>query len=456
MAKNVLMPKQGNSVESCIILEWKLSEGEAVAEGDVICEVETDKATIEVESTASGILLKKLYEADDDVPVQVPIAIVGEAGEDITGLLSETGPAAEEAAPEETAAPAEAAVQEETETASVVEKVSAGTSAASPRARMAAAKKGIDPTTLAGSGAKGRVIERDVEAASAGTQPLTPAAVEKMAAEGLSAPVSGSGIGGRVLSSDLLSLSSQLSAEQVADAAVSAGFPGPVSDVKVRGVRKVTARRMFESISTTAQLTLNSSADARALLALRKRFKESDPAKGLSRITINDIVLYAVAKTLKEYPEVNAHFLGDTIRRFEHIHLGCAVDTPKGLMVPVLRYADLMSLKTLSDTAKTLFTACLEGKADPESLAGGTFTVTNLGGMGIESFTPVLNTPESGILGVSNIQLKPIQGADGVEFVPHIGLSITFDHQAFDGADAARFMKTLADHIKNIDLLMAI
>ena len=454
MAAQVLMPKQGNSVESCIILDWKKAEGDTIAEGEILCEVETDKATIEVESTAEGTILKLLYAVDDDVPVQVPIAIVGAPGEDISDLAGGSETAAEAPA-EEAAVTPEAAPKAEAKVEKAPAVVAAGTSSVSPRARMAAEKSGLDATTLVGSGPKGRVIERDVDAAAAAMPPLSPAAKEKMAAEGLSAPAAGSGIGGRVLSSDLLSLSSQLSAELVADAAAAAGFPGPAAQIKVRGVRKVTAKRMYESISTTAQLTLNSSADAANLLALRKRFKNSDPEKGLAKVTINDLVLYAVAKTLKAYPQVNSHFLGDTILQFDHIHLGCAVDTPKGLMVPVIRYADLMSLKTLSDTAKGLFNDCLEGKANPDTLSGGTFTVTNLGGMGIESFTPVLNTPETGILGVSTIELKPVQGADGVEFIPHIGLSLTFDHQAFDGADGARFLKSLADNIKNIDLLMA-
>ncbi len=456
MAATILMPKQGNSVESCIILEWKKSEGETISEGEVLCEVETDKATIEIEATAEGTILKLLYGVDDDVLVQVPIAIVGTPGEDISDLLSESGDSESKETTEEAAVTPEVEEVEEKKVEDSPVVVSTGTSFASPRARMAAAKKGLDPTAIEGTGPKGRVVERDVEHATAQMQPLSPAAKERLLSEDLSAPANGSGVGGRILSSDLIAGDAQqLSSAQIADVAAVTAFPGPTNEIKVRGVRKITASRMHESISTTAQLTLNTSADARNLLALRKRFKGSDPEKGLNRITINDLVLYAVAKTLKSHPKVNTHFLGSTIKQFTHVHLGCAVDTPKGLMVPVIKYADLMSMKTLSDTAKQLFGDCIEGKATPESLSGGTFTITNLGGMGIESFTPVLNAPETGILGVNNIQLKPVQVADAVEFVPHIGLSLTFDHQAFDGADAARFLQTLTDNIKNIDLLMA-
>lgn len=452
MAEQVLMPKQGNSVESCIILDWKKQEGESVAVGDILCEVETDKATIEVESTASGTILKLLYAADDDVPVQVPIAIIGEAGEDISELLS--GEAAqEEAAPVETAEVPETPKQELV--APVVDKSgSAGDSFVSPRAKSAADKAGIDASMLAGSGAKGRVIERDVVAAVAGRASVSPAALKKAKDENLQIPASGSGIGNRILISDLLSSEAQLDTQQLS-AVASQGILDEVKEIPVRSIRKVTAKRMHESISSTAQLTLNTSADATAIQALRARFKESDPELGLNRITIGDLVLYAVAKTLKEYPEVNSHFLGDKILQFKHVNLGCAVDTAKGLMVPVIRYADMMSLKTLSDTAKGLFTACLEGKASQEDLTGGTFTVTNLGALGIESFTPVLNVPETGILGVCSIELKPKQVADQVTFVPMMGLSLTFDHQAFDGAPAARFLKAVRTNIENIDLLMA-
>ncbi len=454
MAKQILMPKQGNSVESCIILEWKIKEGDSIATGDVICEVETDKATIEVEATAEGTVLKLLYSADDDVPVQVPIAIVGEPGEDISSLVSgDEAPAAEEEP--ETPVPDDRIAIAQASPASS-SPIPAGAGFASPRAKMLAAKRGIDASVLTGSGPKGRVIERDVAAAEAGRAPLTPTARELMAKEQLNAPESGSGIGGRVVAADLLtSRSQQLDEAQVETVTSALGFPGPVVKTPVRSVRKITAQRMRESLAVSAQLTLNSAADATALKALRARLKQSDPKLGLNNITINDLVLYAVAKTLKEYPSINSHFLGDTIVEFEHVHLGCAVDTPKGLMVPVIRYADLMSLKALSETAKGLISNSLEGKAAPEDLQGGTFTVTNLGALGIDSFTPVLNVPETAILGVCTIQQRPVETPSGVQFVPYLGLSLTFDHQAFDGAPAARFLKALSENIKNIDLLMA-
>ncbi len=167
-------------------------------------------------------------------------------------------------------------------------------------------------------------------------------------------------------------------------------------------------------------------------------------------------ILFAVAKTLPQFPEMNEHFLGDKIVQFEKIHLGCAVSTDKGLLVPVIKDARSYSLKGLSDKGKELFGAAAAGKSNPDDLSGGTFTITNLGSMGIESFTPVLNKPEVGILGVCSINLKPVQRDGEVKFVPHIGLSLTFDHQAVDGAPAAAFLKALVSAIENIELLTAL
>ena len=158
---------------------------------------------------------------------------------------------------------------------------------------------------------------------------------------------------------------------------------------------------------------------------------------------------------MKKFPELNAHYLGKTIVEFENIHLGFAVDTPRGLMVPVIRYANRMSLKQLSAEAKRLAVACIEGTIDPDALSGGTFTVTNLGAMGIESFTPVLNAPEVAILGVCSIQPKPVMKGSDVEFIPHMGLSLTFDHCAADGAPAARFISVLRENLAAIELVLA-
>ncbi|WP_293891785.1 MULTISPECIES: dihydrolipoamide acetyltransferase family protein [unclassified Sphaerochaeta] len=437
MAQQVVMPKQGNSVESCIIVEWKVKLGDKVAVGDVLCSAETDKSTIDVESTAEGVVLARLFEEGADVPVMVPIAVIGEAGEKVETVAAEE-PKQQEAKASEVSA-------------SVVEQapVVAASQAigASPRARQLSASLGIPLSAVQPTGPKGRIIERDV--LSAKGQPLSPVARKQALEQGIEAPASGSGIGGRVLASDL--------AAKPVEPAVTAPVSEEVTEIAVKGVRKVTARRMMESMHSTCQLSLHAFADARALKRLRAGFKASKPELGLQGITINDLVLFTVSRTLVQFPAFNAHFLGDKILRFAHVHLGVATDTAKGLLVPVLRNSELLSLKQLSEGTKALIGKCKAGTAQPDELTGSTFTVSNVGSFGIEAFTPVLNVPEVAILGVGTIVLKPIEDEDGdVAFVEHIGLSLTMDHQAVDGADAARFLKALMDNIASIDLLLAL
>ncbi len=450
MAVEVLMPRQGQSVESCIIIGWKVKEGDVVTEGQSLCEVETDKATFEVESPAAGTVLGVFYPDEADVEVLKVIAAIGEPGEDISALRPE--PSVESETSKVDSGSEEKTVVEPAAAPSTsnIPLSTTPTGKASPRAKKLAQKKGIDISTLAGSGPEGRVIERDVAAAQA--VPVTPAAAAKAAAEGLPIPSTGTGLGGRVLAADLMSVAP----EDVAEVVAAMDFPGAVTEIPVKGVRKVVAGRMLNSLQSTAQLTLNSSVDARSILGYRKKCKAAAEEAAVGGITINDIVLYATIKTLMEFPELKAHMLGNKIVEFENVHLGMAVDTPRGLMVPVIRYANLMTLKQLSAESKRLARACIAGTVDPDALTGGNFTVTNLGAMGIESFTPVLNAPEVGILGVCSIQPKPVMNKEGgADFVPHMGLSLTFDHCAVDGAPAARFLASLRTKLAAFELTLA-
>ncbi|GAI96745.1 unnamed protein product, partial [marine sediment metagenome] len=221
----------------------------------------------------------------------------------------------------------------------------------SPLARRFAEKKGIDFSKLVGSGPGGRIIKKDIEKAISEGEPL------------ISSTVSGN-------------------------------FFGPVKEIRVEGVRKIISERMLTSLQSTAQLTLNTSVDASNLLACRESLKSSPQMKGLSKININDFLLYIVVNILPKFKNMNAHFLKDKILEFEHVHLGFAVDSPRGLMVPIIHNAHLLSLKDISKEARRLNTACQEETILPDELNGGTFTVTNLGTMGIESFTPILNIPQ--------------------------------------------------------------
>jgi len=453
MATVVIMPKQGQSVETCAIVSWKKKVGDAVRLGEVICEVETDKATFEVESTAEGTLLAIFHEAGSDVPVLAPIAAIGTPGENVEAPARGAGPA--QAAP--TAQPAQAAPARTAPAGSTPAHALEGEKPpASPRARALAASRGVSLAGLRGTGPGGRIIERDVEAAFAQGQPLTPAA--RAAAAGAVVSAEGTGIGGRVLAADVAAQGAARAAAPATEASAPGAplAPGAVTEIKLTGVRKLIAERMLASLQSTAQLTLNSSADARALLDLRGRFKESPETLGLREVTINDMVLFAVSRALLAHRDVNAHFSGDTIRQYADVHLAFATDTPRGLMVPVIRNAHALSLRAISKEACRLAAACREGGIKLDEMQGGTFTVTNLGGLGIESFTPVLNPPQVAILGVGSIVARPVIDAGGAaSFVPHIGLSLTINHQVVDGAPGARFLQTLAGSLARLDLLLA-
>ena len=443
MATIVVMPQLGNSVESCIIVEWMIAEGDTVSVDQTLASIETDKSTMEVPSTAEGTVLKLLWEEGDEVPVKDPLIIVGEPGEDISGLVpgGDAAPVEADAPAEQAAAPEAAAPAFATERA---------TGAVSPRARALAASNGVDASAITeGSGPHGRVIERDVAAAIAAGPVLTSAA----RAAGVSA-AEGTGIGGRVSVADAGRTAEAAPAAAVAaPAAAAADFPGASTSAPLKGVRKVVAKRMMESLTSTAQLTLNTTANAAGILAMRKKVKNADEALGLNKITLNDLVCFAVSRTLLKYPVFNAHLEDGVLTEFEQVHLGFACDTPRGLLVPVIRSAQALGLKAFSDEAKRLAGGAIDGSLSPDFLSGGTFTVSNIGSFGIETFTPVINLPQTAILGVGAITPRPTVAADGsIGVEQRLNLSLTIDHQVIDGADGARFLRDLVAAIENIDV----
>lgn len=439
MAEPIIMPRQGQSVESCILTEWKVNVGDQVAEGDVLAVIETDKASFDLESTAAGTVLALFWEADDDVPVLANVAVVGNEGEDVEEFRPDNGsatsapePAAAEApssAPQATEAPAPASSDSAAVPVSASTMATGGVSAGvSPRARKLAFRHGLDPETLEGTGPNGRVIERDVEAVISGRPRLSASAVSK-ARDGLEAPIRGKGLAGMALASDMRE-------------------PGAIEGAKVepvKGIRKLVAERMIQSLQTSAQLTLNTHFELTAAQAYRKERVEA----GKSKISINDLIAYAQIQALGAHPELNAHFLGNRFAVFEKVHLGIAVDSPRGLMVPVVKEASELSLEALSAEIKKLAIACREGTIQPDDLSGGSCTLTNLGMLGVSTFTPVLNVPEVAILGVGGIELKPKRLESGeIEYAEFLPLSLTIDHQAVDGAPAARFLQTLVSQLE--------
>jgi pyruvate dehydrogenase E2 component (dihydrolipoamide acetyltransferase) len=460
MAHILIMPRQGNTVESCVIGEWKVKEGDKVEADTPVCVVETDKATFDVPAGAAGTVLKILHPAGDDVPVLKPIMVVGDPGESWTPTeAGEAALPAESGGGERAAAPALPAPEAPAAAVSAAPQTG-GRLAASPRAKKLAEAEAVDLRALGGSGPGGRIIEADVAAAVAARPPLTAAAKDELrrrVAAGLPAEAAGPGsaLGGRTGVADLAGREGPAQAVPVQRAAAPVA-DDEYTDTPIKGIRKIIADQMMSSHNTTAAFTLNSAAPAVKLQALRARFKESPPELGLNRITVNDLVLFAASRALPLYPFMNAHKLDGVIRTFTNVHLGVAVSTPRGLMVPVLRNANLLSLSQISQGAKALAEACRNGSVSPDDLHGSTLTVTNLGNTGIDSFTPVINIPEVAILGVCGIGPRPVETAPGhYEILPHLGLSLTIDHAVVDGAPAAEFLKAFCGVIRDIDLWIA-
>ena len=436
MAEGIVLPKLGNTVESAVILEWLVAVGDRVAPGDALCEVETDKASLEIESSAGGVLLAQLAQVGDDVPVLSPIAVVGQAGESISAFTGDD--AALPAQPAAAALDQERHVNEQTTSSPARTPRGLGEAdiTISPRALNLARRKGVDYADLTGSGPGGRIIERDIEAALRERVKLTPLAQAMLSSGDYALP-------------DAEATPSRVTKAHLVPARAATG----VTEIPLKGIRKTIAKRMLASLQSSAQLTLNAWADARALQDFRRRLKTSDERLGLKHVTINDLLLFAVARALTAFPALNALFENDIIYQHESVHLALAVDTERGLLVPVIRNADSLNLRQLAAEARRLAEACRAGAVQPDELSGGTFTVSNLGALGIEHFTPVLNPPQVAILGVGGISLKPVPAGDGVEFAPHIALSLTINHQVIDGAPAARFLQGLAANLRDIDLL---
>ena len=441
------MPKQGQSVESCIVTEFKKKVGDTVAVGDVLFSYETDKASFDEEAKVAGTVLACFFSDNDEIPCLTNVMVIGNPGESFAEFAPDgAAPAAAEApaaeaAPAAPAAEAAAPAAQEAPAAPVV----AG-APVSPRARKLAAEKGVDPAQVAGTGPHGRVIERDIVAAQGA--PKSGLAKAMAAAGGVAAPAQGSGLAGMVKASDLKEWKPNHT-----------DIPGEGEEFKVEkmsNMRKLIAKSMYNSLQNTAQLTHMLGADARKLQALRKKAKKAlEEGKVDANITINDLVCFAVIKALKKFPKINSHCLGDAMRLFTPVNLGCAVDTERGLMVPAIPHADDLNIVGLSKALKKAADDCKKGSINPDLLSSeaASFTVSNLGGFGVEWFTPVINVPQSAILGVGTIVARPKDLGGGVyAFVPYLGLSLTYDHRALDGGEATRFLKQVAVEIENLEV----
>ena len=398
MAYEVLMPQLGLTMEEGTVSQWVKHEGDPVKTGDVLLEITTDKLTNEVTSEHDGVLLRIVAQEGEDVPVKGLLCYVGQAGESVgVAPAAAAAPAAAPAAP--AAAPAAAPV-------------AGARLRVSPLARKTAAKLGVDLSKLTGSGPSGRIRQQDVLAAANAAQTAAPAPAA--AAAPAARPAAKGGL--ELMEGDTV--------------------------VKLAGMRKVVAQRMLQSHTEIPPVTQNTKVDVTELMKFRKMLL----AETGSKYSVNDLILKATAKCLRAHPEVLVSLDGDQVIQRAHVNLGMAVALDAGLIVPVIRDADRLGLDALSAAAKDLVSRAKSNKLTPDEYKGSTFSVSNLGMFGIETFTPIVNQPDAAILGVCAVEDELVMDDQGgISKHQVMRLSFTYDHRLIDGAVAAKFVMALRD-----------
>jgi pyruvate dehydrogenase E2 component (dihydrolipoamide acetyltransferase) len=406
VATEVILPRLGQGMESGTIVRWLKSEGEPVEKGEPLFELDTDKVTQDVEAETSGVLLKIAIE-EGEVPVGQTVAFIGAEGEDVPEVAAAAAPPPQ-SAPE---ALSNSLLQAKEEPAPAAEASGNGRVKASPLARRLARERGIDLAALRGSGPEGRIVAEDVERAEAGA-----AAVASASNSLLQAPVPA----------------------------------GEVERVPLSNIRKTIARRLTEAWQIPV-FQLQASADMTRVNALVARLRERDPDV---RVTVTDVLTKVCAQALMRHREVNAEFTADAILLHPSANVGLAVAAPQGLIVPVIRNAERLSLTEIARVRADLVGRAREAKLRAEDLEGGTFTISNLGMYAVESFTAVLNPPQAAIVavGATDDRVIPLDGETVVR--PMITLTATFDHRAVDGAPAAAFLHTLKESLEDPGLAL--
>ena len=456
MAVEVIMPKAGSEMEEGEIVQWFKNEGDHVEEGEVLLEIVTDKVNMEVEAEATGTLLKILAQAGDVVPVVKTIAWIGEPGEKIPGA-SESGEVA----------PAETVIEKKVDYTPVkeVEKVDYSGLRATPAARAYARKKGIDLSKVKGSGPKGRIHKDDVLDYKLNSKvKISPLAERIAKIEGINTEsIVGTGPNGKIMKADIMAvLHGAPKVEAAPKAEVAPKAPkapkapnenqwGVVETVPMSPMRKVISKRMSESYFSAPTFVVNVEVDMTELLALRKKVVDAIIEETGKKATVTDFISLAVIKSLMKHPYVNASLSSDEKEMYLHhyVNLSIAVGMDSGLVVPVIKGADKMSLKELVVASKEITTKALAGKLKPDEMADSTFTISNLGMYGVKSFVPIINQPNTAILGVSATVPKPVVFNGEVTVRPIMTLTLTADHRVVDGLEGAKFMKTLKEAIEN-------
>ena len=407
MAYEILMPQLGLTMEEGTVSQWIKHEGDAVKAGDVVAEITTDKLTHELQSEHDGVLLKIVAQEGEDVPVKGVLAYIGEAGESITAAPA-AAPAAAESVPA-AASPAAAAPTADGRRTRI-----------SPLARKTAAKLGVtDFAAIVGSGTSGRITQKDILAAAEAMKTAPAPAPLSVAAASASEP-----------------------------AAPKAGLELMEGDtvVKLSGMRKVVAERMLHSHTEIPPVTQNTKVDVTELMKFRKLLLAETGRK----YSVNDLILKATAKMLRQHPEILVSYDNGQMIQRAHVNIGMAVALEAGLIVPVIRDADRLGLDALADSAKDLASRAKGNKLLPDEYKGSTFSVSNLGMFGIETFTPIVNQPDAAILGVCAVQDELTLAEDGsVSKRQVMRLSFTYDHRLIDGATAAKFVMDLRDLLQS-------
>ena len=447
MAQAVIMPKLGQTVEEASIVRWHKTEGDTVKKGDVLFEIETDKAVLEVESFYDGTLLKILVRAEETVPVSSTVGFVGEKGEEVPQEAAKPAPAParEKAAPQRSApAPvpeaARPAIQAQPAAAPV--SVPAPAPAApdqparvfiSPRARALAREKAIKPDGIAGSGPNGRIVVKDVEKylGDRGYDSIRISAAAKKIAirEGIDIlSVRGSGVSGRIMVSDV--------ERAVAE-----------KPRKMSKMRQVIAQRLTESFTSTPHFYVSVSVDMTDLMAYRQVLKEQG-----GRYTVTDFIMEAVVLSLQEFPTLNSVTDGKAVRWYGSVDLGMAVALDEGLVVPVIRNADELSMMELHDTARALAGRAREGKLLPDEMSGSTFTVSNMGMLNVESFSAIINPGEAAILAIGSTADEAAVRGGKVVVRSIMKMTLSADHRIVDGRMGAEFINAIKDKLEDIEL----
>ncbi|MBQ7777479.1 MAG: 2-oxo acid dehydrogenase subunit E2 [Oscillibacter sp.] len=452
MAKKVIMPKQGLQMTEGTIMQWLVAEGGTVEKGQPLFEMETDKLTITMDAEASGTLLKIVRPVGDTVPITELIAVIGEPGEDISALLGDAAPAAAAPAESAPAAPAEAPAA-----APVAERAPGERIFISPRARMIAEEKGIDYSKIVGTGNDGSIIERDILAYEASQPAVTPLAANVAKANGIDlAGIAGSGANGKITTADL-PVSAPAAAEAPA-APAAAETPAQMGrgtrTERMSGMRRAISNNMLASKNTNAQTNHRMSVDMTAAIALRSQYK----ALGI-KVSYNDIIVRACAKALQDMPIINASVDGNNIVYHDYVNVGTAVSVPGGLIVPVIRDADIIGLSGIAAKSTELIEKARDGKLTDSDYHGGTFTVSSLGMFDLDDFVAIINPPESAILAVGKIAKTPVvvtneDGEDEIAIKSMCNLCLSYDHRIIDGAEAAKFLQKLKNYLQNPVLLI--